>query len=365
MQMFTLQAKLDHILLSFQNGTQFGYLRDNMTDALKPHLTSEDLVFEAVASSENLRARIAKAEKQADAIVNVDINIYGPRERAKAIGEELSDKKVWLQKPDYYKREFSYENPHLIRFPDLEHTVLEDIVQEVQSSEPVPPQPVISTVEEMITGVYRELHRADDLDREDGDQRLKTQLLEYVPFASLLYGTSAKQISHQRRGLTFMLQRETGNIPGEFRLWRPALYEGQEMLVQPFPLFAVSLLILRRFIHCITKQRSTVQPDERGGGVLADEMGMGKSLAVLALVIRTLERAREWAEEHRLDEHTHSGSYTYSHSTLVIVPSARTLTASPCSAPSNASQVLINGWETEIRKWVPPQTSVDLRGVLT
>jgi len=137
------------------------------------------------------------------------------------------------------------------------------------------------------------------------------------------------------------------------------------MLVQPFPLFAVSLLILRRFIHCITKQRSTVQPDERGGGVLADEMGMGKSLAVLALVIRTLERAREWAEEHRLDEHTHSGSYTYSHSTLVIVPSARTLTASPCSAPSNASQVLINGWETEIRKWVPPQTSVDLRGVLT
>ncbi|KAJ9139227.1 DNA repair and recombination protein rad5c [Coniochaeta hoffmannii] len=278
MQMFTLQAKLDHILLSFQNGTQFGYLRDNMTDALKPHLTSEDLVFEAVASSENLRARIAKAEKQADAIVNVDINIYGPRERAKAIGEELSDKKVWLQKPDYYKREFSYENPHLIRFPDLEHTVLEDIVQEVQSSEPVPPQPVISTVEEMITGVYRELHRADDLDREDGDQRLKTQLLD-----------------HQRRGLTFMLQRETGNIPGEFRLWRPALYEGQEM-----------------FIHCITKQRSTVQPDERGGGVLADEMGM---------------------EEHRQDEHTHSGSYTYSHSTLVIVPSA----------------LLINGWETEIR----------------
>ena len=79
---------------------------------------------------------------------------------------------------------------------------------------------------------------------------------------------------------------------------------------------------IRRFIHCITKQRSTVRPNEKGGGVLADEMGMGKSLAILALVIRTLDRAREWAENHRSDEQSHSGAHTYSHSTLVIVPSA-------------------------------------------
>ena len=193
MQRFTLQAKPDHILLSFQDGTQFGYLRDNMTDALKPHLNSDDLSFEAVASSQHLRARIAKAEKQADAIVHVDINIYGPRERAKAVGDKLSDKKVWLQKPDYYKRQYSYENPHLIRFPDLEDTVLEDIAQEVQPSEPVAPRPVINTVEDLVTEVHRELHRADDLDREDGDERLRTQLLEYDPFASLLHGASANR----------------------------------------------------------------------------------------------------------------------------------------------------------------------------
>ena len=94
MQMFTLQAKSDHILLSCHDGTPFGYLRDNMTEALKPHLALEDLSFEAVASTTNLRARLAKFEKQGDAIVHVDINIYGPRERAKDVGEGLSNRKV-------------------------------------------------------------------------------------------------------------------------------------------------------------------------------------------------------------------------------------------------------------------------------
>jgi hypothetical protein len=179
MQKFTLQAKSDHILLSFQDGTQFGYLRDNMTEALKPHLGSDDLSFEAVASTANIRARIAKVEKQGDVIVHVDINVYGPRERAKAIGEALSNKKVWLQKPDYYKREYAYENPHLIRFPDLEETVQpEQIMQEIPAPEPALPHTALDRVQQVVSEVHRGLHRADDLDREDGDQRLHTTLLE-------------------------------------------------------------------------------------------------------------------------------------------------------------------------------------------
>jgi SNF2 family DNA or RNA helicase len=301
MQKFVLEARSDHILLSFHDGTQFGYLKDNMTEALKPLLTSEGLSFEAVAHTADLRARMAKVEKQGDIVVHVDINIYGSKARAKAVGEELSTKKVWLQKPDYYKRQYPYENPHLISFPDVEIAVPE-VVQEVQVPQAVIPQPVVNTVQQVVNEVHRGLHRADDLDEEEGDVRLKTPLLD-----------------HQRRGLTFMLQRETGNIPEEFRLWEPALYEGQEM-----------------FIHSITKDRSTVRPDEKGGGVLADEMGMGKSLAILALVNRTLDPAREWEETHRSEEQSDTGNHKYSHSTLVIVPSA----------------LLINSWETEIRTHV-------------
>ena len=38
-----------------------------------------------------------------------------------------------------------------------------------------------------------------------------------------------------------------------------------------------------------------VEPKEIGGGILADEMGMGKTLSVLALVLRTLNTAHDWA----------------------------------------------------------------------
>jgi hypothetical protein len=38
-------------------------------------------------------------------------------------------------------------------------------------------------------------------------------------------------------------------------------------------------------------------PEETGGGILADEMGMGKSLSVLALILRTLEAAHQWSTQ--------------------------------------------------------------------
>lgn len=119
-------------------------------------------------------------------------------------------------------------------------------------------------------------------------------------------------------------------------------------------------LTFRRFIHCITKQRSTLRPDEKGGGVLADEMGMGKSLAVLALIIRTLDRAHQWVEVHRSDEPSYRRTHTYSHSTLVIVPSACKFCLLCSLFPFfffffllTALQVLINSWESEIKTCVP------------
>lgn len=38
-----------------------------------------------------------------------------------------------------------------------------------------------------------------------------------------------------------------------------------------------------------------MQQTETGGGILADEMGMGKTLSVLALILRTLDTAHSWA----------------------------------------------------------------------
>ena len=44
------------------------------------------------------------------------------------------------------------------------------------------------------------------------------------------------------------------------------------------------------------------KPEETGGGILADEMGMGKTLSILALIIRTLNSAHGWATQNETPE---------------------------------------------------------------
>lgn len=84
-------------------------------------------------------------------------------------------------------------------------------------------------------------------------------------------------------------------------------------------------LIEYSYVHSITKQASSFEPEEKGGGVLADEMGMGKSLSMLSLIIRTLDYARRWADSEiqRETRAGFEGLNTISRATLIIVPSAR------------------------------------------
>ncbi|KAH7136885.1 SNF2 family N-terminal domain-containing protein [Dactylonectria estremocensis] len=296
MNRFTLLHKIGHVMLLLPNGTEFGHPRGNITEVISSlqRLENLKLDFEAVASTNVIFQKMQKVTKQGDAIVQVDINIYGPCSRGNEVGDKLTEKKVWLQKPDYAKRGFAYVNPHEIRFPDLQGSErLEELEREL-----LQPERAKVDVMEMVSEVQQSTHRAARLERVEGDRRLRTKLLE-----------------HQEKGLAFMSQRESGQVPEEFRLWEPRVVEGTEM-----------------YFHRITKSRSVVQPPERGGGVLADEMGMGKTLSILALIIKTVEEGYSWAEERRTEELIHSEIQQHAHSTLVIVPSA----------------LIINSWVNEI-----------------
>jgi hypothetical protein len=86
------------------------------------------------------------------------------------------------------------------------------------------------------------------------------------------------------------------------------------------------VLILQRYRHAVTKAKSRIQGIETGGGILADEMGMGKSLSILALITKTLESSNIWVTEGDVDIHSESPARRRrSPATLVIVPSASTL----------------------------------------
>lgn len=102
-----------------------------------------------------------------------------------------------------------------------------------------------------------------------------------------------------------MLERESGHINDKYRLWKEIVQDGRV-----------------QYRHRITKRRRDTRPEEKGGGILADDMGMGKSLSILALVMKTLDNGQEWAN---LKNAEHKGRKTtrFSRSTLVVVSAAR------------------------------------------
>lgn len=174
-QKFMLDAQADHILLLLPNGTKFGYLTDNMTRPLSSLLGWEDLEFEALALSSGLREKITKVDTAGRANVQVDINIYGPPDKGKEVGEILSSHKVWFQRPDYYKKQFQYENPHVIWFPDLEGSIrLDELRNEASTAKRRTEDDVL----QMVSEIQVSTHRADGLERVMGDRRLQTELLE-------------------------------------------------------------------------------------------------------------------------------------------------------------------------------------------
>lgn len=68
------------------------------------------------------------------------------------------------------------------------------------------------------------------------------------------------------------------------------------------------------------------KPKETGGGILADEMGMGKTLSILALIIRTLHSAHDWATQNETSEGEMSQTPRFnrrSRATLIVASSDR------------------------------------------
>ncbi|KAI1757160.1 hypothetical protein F4782DRAFT_481472 [Xylaria castorea] len=294
---FTVERKVDHLSIVFSDGETLGILSDSLFEPLAHILErGPEFFLEGVTPTHILRDRIGRIHKACDRKIRMDINVYGLRDSMKKIGDELSNKKLWLQRPDHYQTKFPYENPHVVSFPGISHTTTgANDIRGTLEEELLAKQ---DRIQKIVSEVHVSLQRAGELEITTGDRRLQTPLLV-----------------HQQRALTFMKQRESGDIPEKYRLWQKSSYEGQEM-----------------YIHRVTKTRSPLRPDEKGGGVLADEMGMGKSLCLLALVLETLDEGREWARQRHSEDYHSSSIKKYSRSTLVVVPSA----------------LLINNWLKEV-----------------
>jgi SWI/SNF-related matrix-associated actin-dependent regulator of chromatin subfamily A3 len=171
-----LTKPADQYLITFDDGGGvLGEVNASLEQALNNISEQQYLLdFEVFAPVRAIRETISRATKEKDAIVRVQITFYGPQKSAQTIGRELSQMKIYLQRPDYVRQGADYDNPHVLKLADQQHTFPDVIVHKEDQS---PEKATDNTLKKAIADVYSALTRDKNLQGFEGDKRLKTPLL--------------------------------------------------------------------------------------------------------------------------------------------------------------------------------------------
>jgi SWI/SNF-related matrix-associated actin-dependent regulator of chromatin subfamily A3 len=290
-------------LVTFLDETHLGEVNFQLEKALTGIAEQQhNIDLEVFAPIQPIQETIGRAKKKGDAIVRVNVNVYGARTAARAIGQEFSSHKIYLQRPDYIRPTISYDNPHVLKLRNFQPSIGNYTTDARDGKQPENEFQKAEAFKKTISTIYSSLTRNQSLVGIEGDERLKTKLLE-----------------HQKLALDFMVQRESGPVQEKYRLWKPSEVEGKPC-----------------YRHVITNNPTHLEHSETGGGILADEMGMGKTLSILALTLQTLDAAHNWVTE--IGETARAA-----HHELSVLPRSRaTLIVA-------SSDLMINEWFHEIR----------------
>ncbi|TVY42913.1 putative SWI/SNF-related matrix-associated actin-dependent regulator of chromatin subfamily A member 3-like [Lachnellula occidentalis] len=191
----------------------------------------------------------------------LDLNLYGPKKYAIQIGRHLSQKQLWLRTPLFVEAGIPLHNPHTIERPP------QSAARPLTSRQQGPAR----TTEEIrsdLIGMFDSLEKSEDLPEMDPDRRITTPLLK-----------------HQKQGLYFMTNKEKERVfssdeKGNSSLWRLRIGSNGQ----------------KSYYNVITGQEERQSPPQILGGILADMMGLGKTLSILSLIVNTIDNdALQWA----------------------------------------------------------------------
>ena len=281
------------------------------------------------------RQKIAgeEAGKPTSRSYTLDLMLYGPRKNGKAVGRHLSHKNLWLRNPPRVEPGIKYENPQLMEGPKPPPVVKERAP--ASSSVPASVAPLMTrTVEEIrseVLGVFDSLTKSEDLPEMEPDPRIQTELLK-----------------HQKQGLYFMTQKEQprqlaedGTSSDSF--WRIRYAANGQKL----------------YHNVITGTSQRDPPPETFGGILADMMGLGKTLSILSLIASSLDMAEDWSKQQPLQPQAPPAPKKNGNSRVFDVPKETPLGLTPLSHNGRATLLVcplttISNWEEQIKAHLKP-----------
>ncbi|PGH28572.1 hypothetical protein GX50_08690 [[Emmonsia] crescens] len=239
----------------------FGIIDHRVSAALAPLLDSTTIKLRTQARLDVRKKKENELPGQpCSEIYRVTINIYGPRKMADGIGRHLGQKNVWLGTPNSVEAGILTYNPHAER----------RLVQAASATNRLAVQSETRTAEEInsaVTKMFDQLTSAENIPEMEPPPSIKTPLL-----------------AHQKQALWYMLQKEKPRKFGEREeennsLWRVQYQSNGQKFY-------------RDIISGVTLFE---EPPQVFGGLLADMMGLGKTLSILSLVISTHLESLEWA----------------------------------------------------------------------
>jgi SNF2 family DNA or RNA helicase len=240
---------------------------------------------------------------------NLDLTLYGPRKFTGQIGRHLSSKQLWLRHPLFVEAGIELNNPHAMqKIPQAPRPGTCNRYGGSSSFQ-------MRTVEEIrrdVDGVFDSLEQSENLPEMEQDPLILTPLL-----------------SHQKQGLYFMTSKEKERVFGENEadnssLWRLKIGPNGQ----------------KSYFNVITGEEERYSPPQVLGGILADMMGLGKTLSILSLIVSSLEDSRVWRWRQPPPPEEDE--------TPLKINAKTTLLVSPLSTIAN--------WEEQISQHVKPGT---------
>ncbi|KAI4190655.1 MAG: hypothetical protein L6R41_000666 [Letrouitia leprolyta] len=238
------------------------------------------------------------------------INVYGPKSKAESIGKFFKSKMLKLLTPFAVDAGKEICNPHA---PAIARNNALPRTSNAPASSNTVAGFVSRTTEEIrndVLGMFDSLQKSENLPEMEAQDSITTPLL-----------------GHQKQALHFMVSKEQKRVFGDNEednnsLWRLRIRPNGQ----------------RTYYNVITGQEEHAKPSESLGGILADMMGLGKTLSILSLIVHHLPDAEEFAKQKPPTIEEDQAS--------LVRNSKTTLLVSPLSTVAN--------WEEQIKTHIKP-----------